>query len=344
VSDYELRESGRAEEAAIRALLAESFPDNPKTRQDVMDWQYWDNPFGETASWVWAEGDELVGHYANYPVPCLLDGRPSLAGLAVDAAMSPKLQGKRMFKPLSEALYADSVNKGMDVSLAYPSNPIAVKGIRSAGWLEVTRLRTLVLAVDESFVTDRFKVPAPVARLGLRVAFGPGSGPRGQEVGGPPEGLDELWSTWVARGRIRNGIVRSAAWWDWRYARSPLGPYRYFEVRAGSSLLAAAVVLVHEDFGGRFAYLLEFLAEDRDAGRALLRSVVASVSDVAGLATVAVQGGHLHRVARASGMRVLPQRLEPKGLWFGFVDNGGRGWSRLTSAPWAIQWGDLDHL
>ena len=38
-SEYELRESGRDEEAAIRALLVESFPDNPKARQDVMDWQ-----------------------------------------------------------------------------------------------------------------------------------------------------------------------------------------------------------------------------------------------------------------------------------------------------------------
>ena len=344
--EYDLRESGRDEEEAIRRLLVESFPDNPKARREVMDWQYWDNPFGPTSCWVWSErdGGEIVGHYANYPVPCLLDGRPSLAGLAVDAAMSPKLQGKRMFKPLSEALYADSVNKGMAVSLAYPSNPIAVKGIRSAGWLEVTRLRTLVLAVDESFVTDRFKVPAPVARLGLKVAFGPGAGPRGEEVGGPPDGLDALWATWAAAGRIRNGIIRDAAWWDWRYARSPMGPYRYFEVRAGADLLAAAVVLVHEDFGGRFAYLLELLAEDRDSARALLRTIIRSVSGVAGLATVAMQGTHLHRMARAAGMRTLPQRLEPKGLWFGFVDNGGRGWSRLTSAPWAIGWGDLDHL
>jgi hypothetical protein len=344
VSDAVLREATRDDDEGIRACLAESFPDNPKARADVLAWQYWDNPFGETASWVWDDGGEIVGHYANYPAPCLLDGRPSLAGLAVDAAMSPKLQGKRMFRPLAEALYEGSADKGMAVSLAYPSNPIAVKGIVSAGWLEVARLRTLVLATDETFVASRFKVPAPVVRAGLRVAFGPGQGPSGAEVGGPPEGLDDLWATWAATGRIRNGIVRAAAWWDWRYARSPMGPYRYFEVRAGSSLLAAAVVVVHEDFGGRFAYLLELLAEDRDAGRALLRTIVRWVDGVAGLAAVAVQGSHLHRIARASGMRTLPRRLEPKGLWFGFVDNGARGWSRLRTAPWAIQWGDLDHL
>ena len=29
------------------------------------------------------DGGRIVGHYANYPVPCLLDGTPSLAGVAV---------------------------------------------------------------------------------------------------------------------------------------------------------------------------------------------------------------------------------------------------------------------
>ena len=60
-------------------------------------------------------------------------------------------------------------------------------------------------------------------------------------------------------------------------------------------------------------------------------------------ATVAVDHGPLHRLATGGGLRTLPQRLEPKGLWFGFVDNDGTT-SHLTSQPWHIGWGDLDHL
>ena len=339
-----LREATAADEDGITACLAESFPDNPKAKPEIRHWQY-HNPFGEPIAYVYDDGTgRIVGHYANYAVPCLLDGQASLAGVAVDAAVSPDFQGRGLMKPLNQALYAASVERGMRVSLAYPSNPIAVKGIRSAGWLEVTRLRTLVLAVDDGFLARRFRVPRPIAGVIRRAAFSTGRGPRGDEVGAPPDGLDGLWASWLRDGSIRNGIVRDAAWWQWRYAASPMSAYRYFEARRDRRLVGAAAVVVREDFGGRFAYLLELLAEDRDAARRVVRAVAANVRDVGGIATVAVDGSHLHRIATSAGLRTLPQRLEPKGLWFGFVDNAQAGLDRLTTQPWAIGWRDLDHL
>jgi hypothetical protein len=345
-----LREARPDDEAGIDACLAESFPDNPKARREIRRWQY-HNPFGRLCAWVYDDGGRIVGHYANYPVPCMLDGVASTAGVAVDAAVSPDYQGRRMMRPLNEALYADSVDKGMRVSLAYPSNPIAVKGIRSAGWLEVARLRTLVMAVDDAWLARRFHVPRPVASAVRAVGFRTGRGSAGDEVGAPPEGLDSLWASTLRSAGVRNGIIRDAAWWQWRYADSPMSAYRYFEARRDRRLVGAAAVVVRDDFGGRFAYLLELQADDRDAARMVVRAVVGNLRDVSGVATVAVGGGPLHHLATSSGLRTLPQRLEPKGLWFGFVDNARAAGSPdagttsdLQHAPWAIQWGDLDHL
>jgi hypothetical protein len=337
-----LREATAADEAGIQACLEESFPDNPKANAEIRHWQY-HNPFGELSAWVYEDAGRIVGHYANYPVPCLLDGEVAVAGVAVDAAVAPSHQGRRLMRPLNEALYRHSATKGMRVSLAYPSNPIAVKGIRSAGWLEVARLRTLVLAVDDAWLARRFKVPTPIARVVRDAGFATGRGPVGDEVGAPPEGLDGLWAATVTGTRMRNGIIRDAAWWQWRYADSPLSAYRWFEVRRGRELAAAAAVVVREDFGGRFAYLLELQARDGDAAAALVRGVIGNVGDVSGIATVAVDRGPLHQLAKDGGLRTLPQRLEPKGLWFGFVDNDGTT-AHLAAQPWAIQWGDLDHL
>jgi hypothetical protein len=337
-----LREATPDDEAGIQACLEESFPDNPKANAEIRHWQY-HNPFGELSAWVYEDDGRIVGHYANYPVPCLLDGETAVAGVAVDAAISPSHQGRRLMRPLNEALYRHSATKGMRVSLAYPSNPIAVAGIRSAGWLEVARLRTLVLAVDDRWLATRFKVPAPIARAMRAVGFSTGRGPVGDEVGSLPDGLDGLWAATVTSTGMRNGIIRDAAWWQWRYADSPLSAYRWFEVRRGRELAAAAAVVVREDFGGRFAYLLELQARDGAAAAALVRGVVANIGDVSGIATVAVDDGPVHRLARDGGLRTLPQRLEPKGLWFGFVDNDGTT-ARLAAQPWAIQWGDLDHL
>lgn len=337
-----LREAGSGDDAAIAGLIGEAFPGNPKAGLGVLRWQYRDNPFGTTSSWVWEEGDRVVAHYSAYPVPYLLDGAPAVAGNAVDAAVAPSHQGRRLFTPLARALYEDCAVKGMPVAVCYASNPIAMKGVARAGVEWQPRLRTLVLAVDDAWLGRRFHVPAAVGGAVRRVVFGLGRGPAGEAVDGPPDGIEDLWRRTVRAGGIRNGINRGDAWFRWRYGASPLGPYHQVAVRRGGVLAAAAVTTVREDFGGRFAYLLELQADDADAARAALRTV-AAIDGISGVATVAVERGPLHRLATAAGMRTLPHRLEPKGgAWYGLVDTTGG--DRRLDAPWHVGWGDMDHL
>ncbi|MBW8827222.1 MAG: hypothetical protein JF603_12875 [Acidobacteria bacterium] len=231
----------------------------------------------------------------------------------------------------------------MAISYCFGSNPVALRAVGRAGWMEVARLRTLVLPVDDGWVARRFHLPRTAASMARRLAFGLGRGPTGTEAGTLPGGIDDLWARTVAAGDIRNGTIRDEAWFRWRYDASPVGGYRHIAVHAGGRLDALATVLVHDDFGGRFAYLLELVAADPDAARQVLRGVIATTPGIAGIATLAVGGGPLQRLATDAGMRTLPRRLEPKAARFGFVDNGG-GTAHLRTAPWHVGWGDLDQL
>jgi hypothetical protein len=343
VSEPVLRQATPADDAAIAACIGESFPDNPKSRLDVLVWQYRDNPFGASPSWVWDDGGRIVGHYTAYPMPYLIDGVTSRAGNAVDAAIAPSHQGRRLFTPLAEALYRDCAAHDIPLAICYASNPVAMRGVANAGVHWMPRLRTVVLAADDAWLGRRFHVPASVGGVVRRAAFGLGRGTTADEVDGLPDEIDALWQHSVRSGPVRNGIDRGEAWWRWRYERSPLGPYRYFAVRRGDALAGAACVTVRDDFGGRFAYLLEFMAVDGDAGRALLRAITSTIEGISGVATIAVDKGPLHRLAKDAGMRTLPQRLEPKGAWFGFVSTTG-GHAHLVHSSWHIGWGDLDHL
>lgn len=336
-----LRRSGADEDTQIRAVIASSFPDNPKTRPEITAWQYWSNPFGPTCAWVWADEGDVVAHYTAYCVPVTLGGRRTVAGIGVDAAVAPTHQGRGLFTPLSRALYADCGEHGIPITICYP-NANSTTGITKAGWRPVARLRTLVTAYDAPWLASRFRLPQAAARAVRSAAFRlPSASLVAEEVGQPPDDLDALWS--LVAPSVTYGVVRDSAWWRWRYAQHPDAPYRYFEVRQGKALLGAAVTLARDAFGGRFLNVLELLTVSPDAGRALSRALRETAGDAVGAATVAVPGSQLESLATGCGFRKLPERLEPKPLMFGAVRNDVDV-ADPQAVPWSMAWGDLDHI
>ncbi len=334
------REAGHEEDAAIRAVLADAFPDNPKSRPEMTAWQYWDNPFGGSRTVVYEDEGRVVAVYTGVPVPVLLGGRRDLAALGIDAAVARSHQGRRLFSPLSRALYDDLGRHGMTYTLAYPSTA-SYKGITRAGWKELARLRVNVLALSDEWMARRFHVPRLAARVGRAVAFRVSRRSVGERCEGVPSGVDELWERCAARDR-ESGVIRDAAWWAWRYARNPDRPYQYYETRSAGRLTGAAVTRKVDAFGGRFAYVLELLAADAAAARGLVGAVVDG-AQVDGAAMVTLAGSAVDRLSRTAGFHRLPRRLEPHPQYFGVVPNA-LGAPDPTLLTWSVAWGDLDHL
>ncbi len=336
-----LRVAGRDEDAAIRSVLAEAFPDNPKARAEMTAWQYWDNPFGESRTWVYEDNGRVVAVYTGVPVPVLLGGHRAMAALGIDAAVAPSHQGRRLFSPLSRALYGDLGRHGMTYTLAYPSTA-SYKGITRAGWRELAQLRVNVLAMSDSWVAERFGVPVVASRLARSLAFQIGKGHDGQRCGGVPEGLDGLWESRSSPAG-ESGVIRDSAWWRWRYLANPDNCYHFYQTRERGELTGAAVTKTVDSFGGRFAYVLEFLASGVDAARGLTRSITSGESEADGVAIIALAGSSMDRQALSAGFRRLPRRLEPHPQYFGAVPNSDSA-PDPTGLAWSVAWGDLDHL
>lgn len=321
--------------------MAESFPDNPKTGREILAWQYWDNPFGPTCSWVWEDAGDIVAHYAAYCVPITLNGQRALAGIGVDAAVAPSHQGRRLWAPLARAVYDDCARHGVPITMCYP-NPASAAGALRAGMEPVCNLRTLVMPYDDRWLAARFRLPVAAARAARSTVFRIAPSPlAAKEVTQLPKDLDQLWAQ--VAPNVSNGIVRNEQWWRWRYAAHPHQPYRLFEVRRGGALVGAAATLERNSFGGRFLNVLEFLTADVHAARALSTALRASAGDTVGAALVAVPGSPLESIAARAGFRKLPPRLEPKPLLFGVVRNDPSVVDPTTVA-WSVAWGDLDHI
>ncbi len=340
-SQVKLRPAGPEDGPAIRSVLESSFPENPKTRADILDWQYWSNPFGAARSWVAEDGGEVVAHYAGIALPGVIDGRPVTLSMGVDAATRPSHRGLGLFEQLARAVYLDGGKAHMPVTYCLP-NPNSLRGFQKAGGEDVGRARVLVAPVDDGWLARRFGIPRPVAAAARQAAFRLPAGGAAGMVQSPPDGLDELW----AETAVTHGVARHAAWWKWRYSDRPERPYLFVEARRHGRLAGAAAALVRDDLGGRFLCLLELMATDRSAARDVVGCLLRSAHgllNVDGIAATALSGTAHYRLARAVGLRPLPRRLEPRPMHVGVVDNAGT-LPGIAQAPWSLAWGDLDHI
>lgn len=361
-----LRRADEADDAAIRALLARSYPDNPKADAAYTRWQYWANPFGPPRSWVWAEpGGRVVGHWSAVAVPLWLDGRPVTGAKGVDIATDPDWRGRGLFSALARRLIADCRDAAVPALLSHP-NPSSVTAVVRAGARQVARVPVWVRPVDPAWLAERLRLPTPAARAVARAGFRPRStsgaaGVRVEEVTDPPADLDELWTRVAPPGR--HGVARDAAWWRWRYAERPHRPYRILEARSArtgsalggdgrGALRAAAVTTVRSAVGGQFAHVLEWMAADAAAASAIGAALAeddgtGGDAGVDGAVVAALPGTDLARHARRAGFRRLPRALEPRPLRF-VVAGGAAGEphaaERLAEARWSFAWGDVDHL
>lgn len=338
-----LRRAGPADDAAIRRLLALAYPDNVKAAAAFTRWQYWDNPFGATISWVWASDGEVLAHWAAVPVPLVLDGRAVIGAKGVDVATHPDHRGRGLFSRLAQRLTASLAEEGVPALLSHP-NPASLAGMTGAGLASVARVPVYALPVDDAWLGRRLRLPAPAAAVARRLVF-PAAPARetAQRLASFPDDVGALWDE--VSHSVAWGVRRDASWWRWRYAQRPERPYVFHVLRRGDRLAGVAVTAVREVFGGRFLSVLELLALDPVAAGALTASMCAAARDDAavGVVLATTHWSRTAALARSAGFRRVPRVLEPRPLRFLVAAPGGDS-RALARRRWAMSWGDLDHL
>lgn len=343
MTDAILRRGSEDDATGICRLLARTFPDNAKSDEAILRWQYFGSPYGDPVMMVMDANGEVVGAYTSIRYAAKVDGERTEIGLGIDAAIDRSHQARGNFGPMASALYAATGEAGMPLTVCYP-NKNSVKGITRVGWQEIGLLRTHLLPLDTGFYAQRSGLPTFAVALGrqaLKLRL-PAIGYDVSESPAPDAGVDAIWT--AIEPMVRNGVIRDSQWFQWRYADRP-GPsvYRYFAVRHRGRLCGVAVTTVREQEGADFLFLLELLATSAAAGRSLVHEIAVSAGRVAGIILATLPGTSTSELARRSGLRLVPQRFEPKQLHFGVVDNLDLQHDRRAER-WTLGWGDLDHV
>lgn len=96
----------------MAALLQTAFPDAAHFTEEVLQWQYIDNPDGHAVGFNAWYGDELAGHYVTIPFKATVNGKEEKGLLSLNTATHPSHQGKGLFTKLANATYARAEEKG----------------------------------------------------------------------------------------------------------------------------------------------------------------------------------------------------------------------------------------
>lgn len=318
-------------------LLRDTFPGSVKG-DDVIRWQYRENPFGETLAYAWEADGEIVCHSARLPVPATIDGRPVMCAYGVDAATATVYRRRGLYEQLRAALHDECCRRGIVATLLFlgePSQAVPRVDVRRG-----VPLRIHVLALDAGWLGDLVRLPREIVRRLVRLPHEE-TAVRAAETKSVPHGIDELWSLVGHRQLI--SVVKDERWWRWRFAASPRYSYRYFEVRERDRLTGAAVTTSRPVAGRNVVHVLELLSRTDDDARTLVGTIARSAGDAGAVAFLATAGSHASRTARAAGLRLVPRRLERSPHWLGVWDTCANAPSS-ASRVWSATWADADYL
>jgi len=111
---YELRPVTVDEDTLGRmaALLRTAFPGAAHYTEDVLRWQYKENPAGAAVGFNAWLGEELAGHYVALPHKALVNGVSEAGLLSLNTATHPAHQGKGLFTRLAKATYTHAAEAG----------------------------------------------------------------------------------------------------------------------------------------------------------------------------------------------------------------------------------------
>ena len=98
--------------ACVGDLLRAVFPEALHFTNEVIRWQYLDNPEGKAVGFnAWA-GDVLAGHYVTIPLRARVHGKEERGLLSLNTATHADHRGKGLFTRLAQATYDRAASEG----------------------------------------------------------------------------------------------------------------------------------------------------------------------------------------------------------------------------------------
>ncbi len=281
-------------------------------------------------------------------------GQSRLKGAMYTGVLThPDHRRRGIFRSLIESSNEHAARRGAQFSMTLP-NELSLPGFLRFGDWQYPGLIPLFMKVIDGRVMVRSKLGGV---LGDLVCWAPGlffrrrGGAAGESlcfdrVERLPPDLDEVADQY-ARGVERLMILRTADYWNWRYASKPRAAYRLFTARDAGRVIGAVATSRGVRGGFQVGMIMDVVST---ASVSSLRGLIRCAEDDLrqrglGLSSCQATSPILGEALRAEGYHVAPPRLIRKRFHFVFRRTGVSG---LPADPneiglWHLNFGDSDN-
>lgn len=281
-TDWSIRAANPADKPAILALINLIQPHIPWS-SEYYDWQFLEGPAGPAEVRVIEADDRIVSLYVGARKHLWVDGEVRRGIMVQDVLTDPAYRGRGFLNGMATAFLAEMRDWG-DCGYTFP-NKLSENSFRRSGWTELTPIPALQLSLPASAEGES---ESGGERLTEIAAFDPS--------------VDAIWQS----ADLRVGVLRDAAFLNWRYGR-PQTVYRRYLVEGDRGY----VVLKRYDRGDAVVIHICDLVLRADA-RQLCDAVLADIRRLAAsagatLVTAWLPAGHPYRAQfEAAGLAPDP--------------------------------------
>jgi GNAT superfamily N-acetyltransferase len=124
-----------------------------KLNRDAWEWEFLQNPEGESIIIVAEEKAKIVGHYGLLPLIMSYYGKNVALALAVDLMVHPSFRRKGLFLRLFEHIVEEAKRHNIDAILGFPNRITLPTYINKLGWHHVKSVKTHVKISLKNLIT-----------------------------------------------------------------------------------------------------------------------------------------------------------------------------------------------
>ena len=282
-----LIEPVEADVSGLCKLARELTPPFDIGDEKYLNWQYYNNPAGTVIGANGRIGEQLVGHYAVYPLNMQIGGKPIRGSLSANTMTHGDHRGKGIFMILADETYALCKEQDVALTLGFP-NPQSYKGfVKHLAFKDIGELPLWLLPLDPVALSEAVQVRGismlkPLLPLGTLAIRGfskmfslmwHGNSKNIYERFEFSNSFDRLWEK--TRGGYQNAVERSSFYLQWRFCAHPTRKYRIFTFEDANELVGYIVIRTSAIKDIPSGLIVDFNFEPSKRGQAACASLVA---------------------------------------------------------------------